>query len=437
VTRSPETGLGLLVLLLCGGASSAAQSGEPDGALRALTDRAMSEQVARMPTDERIRMYETLANTRPAELHYRNLLASGYVQKMRETLDPDYLNRASKIIDGVLAEEGGNYEALRLRSEIELERHNFTQVAAYSRDLTAATPDDPWNWGTLGDSLMELGKYDEAADAYQRMIRLRPDLSSYNRASYYRFVAGDSAGAIDIMKKAIDAGSSSRENVAWCYVDLGNLYFKTGQLNEAGRAYQAALHAFPNYHPAHAGIGRFYAAQGKIAEAIESYRRAQAIVPLVEYAGTLEDLYTLAGKPDDARRSADMVDMIDRMETAGGLNVNRNLALVYADHDRKLDRALSLAQAELKVRHDIYTYDALAWALYKNRKFAEADKAREKALEMGTPEPGFYYHAGMIERALGRNQDAAAHLEKALSLNGRFDSRQAPLAEAALKELRH
>jgi len=354
---------------------------------------------------------------------------------MRETMDPGYLDRASKIIQSVLSNEATNYEALRMRSQIELERHNFTKVAEYSRELTAATPEDPYNWGTLGDSLMELGQYDKAAAAYQRMVSLRPDLSSYNRASYYRFVAGDATGAVEIMKRAIDAGSRSPENIAWCYVDLGNMYFKIGQVADAERAYLSALRAFTGYYPAYAGLGRAYAAQGKTLEAIENYQRAQAVVPLVEYAAALQDLYALAGKPEEARKQADTVDMIDKMEQASGLNVNRNLAMAYADRDRKLDRALSLVESEMSGRRDIYTYDALAWTLYKNKKYDEAARAKDKALELGTPEPAFYYHAGMIERALGQTAEARKHLTKALALNAHFDPRQAPLAAAALKEI--
>jgi len=420
-------------LFLCG--VSLAQVNEPDRLMQAFTDRAMADTVARMATDERIKMYETLANYKPGDFHYQNLLAGGFIQKMRETMDPGYLDRASKIVEAVLSADGADYEALRLRSQIELERHNFTKVAEYSRELIARSPDDPWNWGTLGDSLMELGQYDKAAEAYQRMVNMRPDLSSYNRASYYRFVAGDAAGAIEVMKRAIGAGSRSMENVAWCYVDLGNVYFKIGQVSDAERAYLSALRAFPGYYPAHAGLGRAYAAQGKITEAIESYKRAQASVPLVEYAGALQDLYALARQPDRARQQAEMVDMIDKMEQSSGLNVNRNLAMAYADRDRKLDRALALVEAELRGRRDIYTYDAWAWTLYKNKKYAEAGQASEKALELGTPEPAFFYHAGMIERALGQTDQARKHLEKALALNARFDPRQAPLAEAALKEI--
>jgi tetratricopeptide (TPR) repeat protein len=403
--------------------------------MQAFTDREMADKVARMATDERIKMYQTLANYKPGDAHYQSLLAGAFIQKMRETMDAGYLDRASKIVDNVLSAAATDYEALRLRSQIELERHNFTKVAEYSRELIASSPEDPWNWGTLGDSLMELGQYDKAAEAYQRMVSMRPDLSSYNRASYYRFVSGDAAGAIQVMQRAIDAGSRSMENVAWCYVDLGNMYFKIGQVSDADRAYLSALRAFPGYYPAYAGLGRAYAAQGKIQEAIESYKRAQASVPLVEYAGALQDLYALAGQPGEARKQAEMVDMIDKMEEASGLNVNRNLAMAYADRDRKLDRALALVEGEMRGRRDAYTYDALAWTLYKNKKYEEAGHAKEKALELGTPEPAFYYHAGMIELALGQQDQARKHLEKALALNARFDPRQAPLAEAALKEI--
>jgi predicted Zn-dependent protease len=176
-----------------------------------LPDRALFDAVSRMRTDERIAMYQTLAQTRPEDPHYQNLMAATFLQKMQETMDPDYLNRAGKIVDAVLSADRRNYEALRLRSAIELERHNFPAVARNSRELMHMQPDDPWNWGTLGDALMELGEYSAAADAYQKMVRLRPDLASYNRASYYRFVAGD---ALDALLQAVDSDDAGLQAVA-------------------------------------------------------------------------------------------------------------------------------------------------------------------------------------------------------------------------------
>ena len=124
---------------------------------------------------------------------------------------------------------------------MELEKHNFKRVAELATRMTKNAPHDPWNWGALGDAQIELGNYDAAADAYQRMVVLRPDLASYNRAAWFRFLAGDQPGAVAIMKQAISAGSSSTENVAWCLVELGKLHFKAGQMDDAVKAYQAAL----------------------------------------------------------------------------------------------------------------------------------------------------------------------------------------------------
>jgi tetratricopeptide (TPR) repeat protein len=299
--------------------------------------------------------------------------------------------------------------------------------------MTRIAPDDTWNWGTLGDALMELGRYDDAANAYHKMVSLHPDQSSYNRASYYRWVMGDAQGAIAIMQQAISAGSPSPENTAWCLVELGNLCFKTGRLVEAEQSYRSALRVFPRHYPAYAGLGRVQASERHYEDAIHSFRRAQAFVPMPDYAAALADLYRLTGNDAEAGRQLALLDVLDKMARAGNEKTNRNLALAFADQDRSLERALELARAELAVRGDVYTYDALAWTLYKNHQLLEAEDAAAKALRFGTPEPAFYFHAGMIAAALNRKAEAAKLLECALASNARFDLRQADVAQAALK----
>lgn len=167
-----------------------------------------------------------------------------------------------------------------------------------------------------------------------------------------------------------------------------------------------------------------------------SFKRAQSAVPMPEYTAALAELYERAGKKDEAHRQMELLDVIDKMARATNEKTNRNLALVFADEGRNLERALELAQAELQVRGDVYTYDALAWALYKNGERAGAERAAGKALQFKTPEPAFYYHAGVIANALGKKADAAKYLEHALALNPRFDPRQAEIAEATLSAAR-
>jgi len=345
-------------------------------------------------------MYDLLAKTKPDNLHYQVLLAGAYVQKTRETTDYSYLDRASAVLDNVLAADNSDYDARRLRTETLLERHLFAQAAEASRRLIAADPADPWNWGTLGDALIEIGDYDAAADAYQQMVSLRPDLASYNRAAHYRFLVGDAAGALEIMKKAIAAGSSSPENVAWCLTELGNIYFKTGQTKPAGDAYTEALRTFHTFHPAYAGLAKVLAQTGDTPGAIANYLRAQEITPLPDYAGALYDLYTKAGEKAKAARQMQLLDVIDQLARANGEKANRNLVFALADRNIKLDRALELAQGELEFRRDVYSYDALAWALYKNHRYSEAQEYIEKAMKLHTPEPSFHQHAEAIAKAL-------------------------------------
>ena len=376
-------------------------------------------------TDALIAEYQRAVKADPDSAEKLNSLAAGYIQKLRETGDGGYLERAGKILDTVLAHDAANYEALRLRNEIALNLHQFAEVAVESRKLAAMSPQDPRNWGTLGDALMEMGKYEDAADAYQEMVNRRPGLSSYNRVAFYRFVTGDAAGAIAMMTNAIGAGSRIPENLAWCLVDLGWMNFKTGKVDEAANAFSNALRVFPGYHRAYAGMGRVMAAQDRIADAIAFYRQAQAVVPMPEYAAALAELYRTARKPEDAKKQQALLDMLDRLGQAKGETTNRNLALAYADQDRRLDRALQLAEAELSSRRDVYTYDVLAWALYKNRRFAEAEAASARALQWKTPEPLFYFHAGMIAAATGNKAKAREYLRRALELNPGFEGLQA------------
>jgi len=177
------------------------------------------------------------------------------------------------------------------------------------------------------------------------------------------------------------------------------------------------------------------AAQGDWKGAISNMKNAQAATPLPDYAAALYDYYTSSGDTKSAEQQKEMIFVMDQIGQATKEKANRNISLIYSDHDWNPVRALELAKNELEVRADIYTCDALAWALYKNKDYSAADDAMKKALKFRTPEPGFYYHAGLIDSALGRKDEAREMLKKALELNPHFDARQAELAGRALKEL--
>ncbi len=361
--------------------------------------RQLNERLAHASTDERVKAYEAMLQKSPDDPGLFTGLVSAYLQKLRETADYRYLDRASQLVDRLLERDGGNFEALRFENEIDLQRHDFRAVAERSHDMLKYNASDPGVWGNLGDALMELGEYDNARDAYIKMFGLRPNLGSYNRLAYFRFVTGDAGAAINLMKQAIDSGSPTAENTAWCWAELGDMYSKTGKLEEAEQAYQHALSLFPSMHRASAGLAKVKAAQGNIPEAIRNYQRAQSIVPLVEYAGALEDLFTASGMPQKAREQSELLEALETLGAATNEKTNRNLALVLADHNRNLPLALQLMEAELPTRPDVYTWDALSWVLFRSGRIPEAMEASTKAMKFNTPEPLFYRHASAIAKA--------------------------------------
>ena len=386
-------------------------------------------------TDDRIKTFEQWVKDDPSSISNQTLLAAAYIQKTRESSDFSYLDRAGKIVDAVL-EKKRDFEALRLRNLIELSRHNFGKVVEYATEMTRSAPRDPQTWGSLGDALMEMGRYQDAEAAFSRMLSLKRSLFSLNRMAHYRFVMGDAAGAIEMMSEAARAAVRFPENRAWCLTELGTMNFKIGRSPEAEKAFREAIAEFPQAHSAHAGLGAIRAAEGKHGEAIASYRKAQSITPLIQYAAALRDLYLLTGNRAEAEKQEGLVDVVAKLEAAANQKANRTLALIYANQRRNLKEALEAVEADLVARKDVYTYDALAWVLHRLGRNEEARQSSRKALEHRTPEAMFLYHSGMISLALGDRDAARRDLDASLSLNPAFDLLEAEEARKALRALR-
>ena len=387
---------------------------------------------ARLTSNERIAAYEKLLQQSPKDPKVQAGLAEAFVQKLRETTDFAYLNRASALVDKMLAADPKSYDAIRLEIEIETHRHNFPKAAELALQLTERNPSDTGSLGMLGDSLMEEGQYEAAGKAYRRMLELSPNLTSYNRVAYHDFVTGNSGQALAWMNLAVQSGSPVPENLAWCLVEFGDMLFKAGYTEQAHTVYDRALETLPGYHRAYAALGRFYAATGEYQRAAENFKKAQDVIPLPDYAAALETLDRKLGKPTEAARQEQLLDVIDKLGTVNGEKGNRMLAMVFADENRRLDRALALAEGELATRKDVYTYDALSWVFYRSGRQKDAEEASTKAMAAGTPEPLFYYHAGVIAQAGGHAEEGKALLEKALAFNPHFAFPQAEDARQRL-----
>ncbi len=96
---------------------------------------------------------------------------------------------------------------------------------------------------------------------------------------------------------------------------------------------------------------------------------------------------------------------------------HRAWSLFLLDHHRSVNEVLAKAQEELHTRKDIYGYDVVAWALHACGRDAEAREMMTHALALGTQDAMLFYHASMIDRALGRIDVATGELAHARALN--------------------
>ena len=253
------------------------------------------------------------------------------MQKARETGDPAYYGKAEGAIQEVARRNADDPLALVLGGTLQLARHDFAGALSSGERAVAVAPRSAAAYGVLGDAALELGQYERAVAAFQDMIDLRPDLASYSRVAYARELHGDLPGAMEAMQLAVNAGAPRTEGANWARVQLGHLYFLSGDLEGAERQYGQALQLLPDYVHALAGQGRVAAARGDLAGAIQRYTRALELTPLPEFAIALGDLYRATGDLPAAQRQDDLVRVIARLQEGGGMDVDLEMALFEAD----------------------------------------------------------------------------------------------------------
>ncbi len=395
-------------------------SAEPGGAL---TPVAGDTEADRM-----IRELQELARRNPTRARPWLRLAQTFVRKARESSDPMFYQLADDAVGRALRLDPNDLAALQVRGLVFMQDHRFADARSLAQRALARDANQAIFHGLLGDAEMEVGHYAEAEAAYQRMIDLRPNLASYSRGSWMRWLMGDVDGAVDLARRAVEAGSPRvPEELAWTIVQLGHLELARGRLAEAKASYESALRAFANYPPALDGRGRVKHLEGDLAGAVADLTAA------ADGATTTEHLVHLGEAQEAAGHAADAAATFARAERAGRRSDPRTLAVYYADRDREHEAAVTLARAELARRpDDVYSLDALAWALCRAGQLPEAAQLVDRARRMGTREARFAYHAGVIALGLGHRPEGEALLREALAMNPHFDARGAADARRRL-----
>jgi len=416
------------------GGALAGGSGAQDAAPARTADTAqvLLQRFSAGDTAATIARLEQRVDAAPEDAEGLMLLGLAYQQRVRETGDPSMYPRSQEALERSLALVPDNDLALTGVATLAATRHRFQESQRLAQHALRLNPYSAEALGVLGDSLVELGRYDAAFATFDRMAATKPGLPSYARIAYARELKGRTGSAAAAMALAVRSAPATGEGGAWALVELGNLRFNSGRLRLAERAYDEALARFPDYHRARAGLARVKAARGRTDDAVALYRAALDAVPLPEYAGRLAETLAAAGREDEAREAYELVDVMQRLLEANGARTELETALVDLDRNADVADALARAREAYTQQRSIEAEDVLAWALYRNGLCEEARAHSDLALRLGTRDALKHFHRGMIERCLGRPTEARAAFSRALAINPYFSPRWAPVAKEAV-----
>ncbi len=420
-----------------------------------LPSRPLAERAPRPPYDpalvqRTLEFYAAQARSDPGSAIFKANLAAQYLERYRETGDAADATRAEGAARASLAiRTHGNSAAFFQLSRALLTQHRFAEALVAARRAASL---DPVGLRECADIEIELGDYAAAKrdiDASQKALAAQsrgvrhaaPDDDPAFLALKARLneLHGDSNGQLALLSRAAKLADTNpdlpAQSVAWFHERLGRCLSMMGHLDEAEKSYQAALKVFPRDYRTMAALAHLHAARGDWKKTIEWAQKAAAIVPAPETLALLGDAYGALGDAKNARAQWKLVEQTGALSRAQGALYDRQFALFYADHGRNLEEAVRMARSELRVRHDIYAYDTLAWTLFKANRLNEAAQNSKRALAFGTRDAALLFHAGAIAAAQGQNALARTYLERALSINPAFHPTQPAQARAILARL--
>jgi tetratricopeptide (TPR) repeat protein len=390
--------------------------------LRARSARPVSPMPRYTPAqmlDSNIAFYERVARRDPTGGMALGQLALFYMRRARATGDYQDVLRSESAARKSLGNRGAhNTRARQALAASLLSEHRFGDALGVAQDLAGRDASSAAFRASVGEIQMELGHYDDARASFASVAGNTSDLSVAPRLARWLELEGHPDSAYRLMNASllavVDRRDVPAEQKAWFWLRLGDLQLRRGRIGEAAIDYQNGLAAHPDDYRLLTATAKLEGARHEWRKAIDFGERAVAVSFDPATLGVMSDAWAALGDSAKANEYAHAMEIaVSKQATA----YHREWSLFLLNHGLRVPEVLAKTREELRTRQDIYGYDALAWALHASGRDGEARDAMRHALALGTQDAMLFYHAAIIDRALGKRDMAAAALERARTLN--------------------
>jgi predicted O-linked N-acetylglucosamine transferase (SPINDLY family) len=176
----------------------------------------------------------------------------------------------------ILATEPENPDALHRMGVLAMQKGDLAAAVRLTRQATERRPSAANIWASYGQVLAADGKPEAAAEAFERALHVRADLTE---ALFGLAVAQQTVGkrseAVEAYRKLI----ALKPQMVEAHNNMGNALFGLGRLEEAVESYRKAIALKPDSADAMGNLGSALNALGRIDEAIETLQKGLGLRP--------------------------------------------------------------------------------------------------------------------------------------------------------------
>jgi tetratricopeptide (TPR) repeat protein len=266
-----------------------------------------------------------------------------------------------------------------------------------------------------GGIYVGIGESDRGRELLEKAARVDPDdLGPVESLVTLDLRAGNVARA----RGRVEQRLARRPKDSRLLVLSARTYGAGGDLSRMISLLRSAIEADEANTSAYALLGQVYASQGRLPDALREFERVVARDPKSVAAQTMVAfLLETMGRTDEAvQRYLRVLELDPRAPVAAN-----NLAWLYADANRNLDVALSLAQiAKEQLPEAADVNDTLAWIYYRKDLPDIALSPLRLAVERDPDNPLYQFHLGLVYLKTGDVETAREALERALKLDPNF-----------------